>query len=324
MTLATTLRPPALRCGDTVAIVAPSGVVNPVGLRYGLDLFHSWGLTTRVLPGASRRRGYLAGESDTAKAEELMASFADPQVRAIVAARGGYGAMRLLPLLDWGTIRANPTIFCGFSDITALHQAIRRETGLVTFHGPIASRASAEAQLPEFNADGLHRAFFSTEPLGTVRSPPDGPPVLTLRDGRARGRLVGGNLSLLAALAGTPWALDARGAILLLEDVAEAPYRVDRMLTQLLLSGALVGVAGIVFGDSPTCERIDDGRPSLMLHEVLEDRLGPLGVPLIYGFPCGHSPFRATLPLGLPAELDAGSGSLTLLEAACVASVPSR
>jgi muramoyltetrapeptide carboxypeptidase len=311
------IRPRALRPGDTIAVVAPSGWVSRTRLETGVSMLREWGFDVRVGAGAGAGRGYLAGESDAANAAELADSFADPGVAGIICARGGYGAMRLLPHIDWDVIRANPKVFCGYSDITALHLAIRREAGFVTFHGSMVQRQGDEPGLQPWSAESLLRAVTRVDPLGTVVSPPDGPAVTTLVAGAATGALVGGNLTLVASLCGTPWQLDARGCLLLLEDTDEAPYRVDRMLTQLRLAGVLDGVRGIVFGDSPTCEpREGDPRP-VALVDVLRDRLGDLGVPLLYGFPCGHSPVRATLPLGIPATLDADAGTLTLLEPAC-------
>lgn len=311
------LRPRALRPGDAIAVVAPGSPISAERLADGVALLESWGFAVRCMPSTRSGRGYLAGESDAAKAAELSACFADPAVAGIICAAGGYGAMRLLPLIDWDAVRANPTLFCGYSDITALHLAIRREAGLVTFHGPMAARQGDEAALHPWTAAGLRAALTSTEPLGTIAPPADGPALTTVAGGTATGPLAGGNLTLLAALCGTRWQPDPRGCVLLLEDTNEAPYRIDRMLTQLLLAGALDGVRAIAFGDSPTCDRPADDPRTFPLTTVLRDRLAPLAIPILYGFPCGHTPWRATLPLGLPATLDADAGTLTILEAAC-------
>lgn len=311
------LRPRALRPGDTVAVVAPSSRAEPALLEEGVALLRSWGFTVRCMPSTGHARRYLAGESDAEKGHELTACFADPSVAGILCARGGYGAMRILPFIDFAVVRAHPKVFCGYSDITALHLAFHREAGLVTFHGPMVQRQSDEPALHPWTADGLRRALTASEPLGRIAAPPDGPASTTVAGGRARGPLVGGNLTLVAALCGTRWQLDARGCVLLLEDVNEAPYRIDRMLTQLLLARVLDGVRGLVFGDSPTCDRPGDPR-TFTLAEILRDRVAPLGIPVLYGFPCGHTPWRATLPLGVTVELDADTGTLTVLEPACV------
>jgi muramoyltetrapeptide carboxypeptidase len=306
----------ALKPGDTIAVVAPSSPVSRERLEDGVKLLREWGFNVRLMPSTATGRGYLAGKSDVARAADLIDAFADPEVAGIICVRGGYGAQRLLPLLDWDVIRANPKPFCGYSDVTALHLAIRKEAGFVTFHGPMASRQGDERELHPWTAAGLKAALTSTAPLGVIASPPDGPTVTTVCAGRATGPLTGGNLTMVASLVGTPWAVDARGCILLLEDTNESPYRVDRMLTQLLLSGTLDGVAGVVFGDSPDCDAPADDPRSFPLTYILADRLGTLGVPVIYGFPCGHTLFRATLPLGVPATLGA-AGTLELLEPAC-------
>ena len=314
--MAAATRPRALRPGDTIAVVAPSGPVEADRLADGLVLLNGWGFTTRAMPSTAGGRGYLAGESDAARGAELTACFGDPSVAGILCARGGFGAMRILSHVDWGVVRAHPKLFCGYSDITALHTAIRREAGFVTFHGPLAARQGDEPRLHPWTATGLRAALTATEPLGAIIPPADAPPLTAVVGGRATGPLTGGNLTLIAARAGTRWQLDARGCVLLLEDVDEAPYRIDRMLTQLLLAGVLNGVRGVLFGDSPTCDRPPDDPRTFPLLSVLRDRLGGLGIPVLYGFPCGHTPPRATLPLGVTVTLDADAGALTVLEAA--------
>jgi muramoyltetrapeptide carboxypeptidase len=302
----------ALCPGDTIAVIAPSSPVDPADLAAGLAVLEGWGFETRVAPSTRASRGYLAGESDRARADDLLAAFVDPSIAGVICARGGYGATRLLDKIDWTIVAAHPKFFAGFSDVTSLHLALAR-LGWVTFHAPMV--AAGLDRLP-YNGEGLRRAMTSTEPLDHVPLPPDGPKLLTVVGGVARGPLVGGNLSLLGATIGTPWEVDTRDSVVLLEDVGEAPYRMDRLLTQLLQAGKLRDAAGILFGDSPTCEQGLKDRPSLTLFEVLEDLLVPLGLPLLYGFPCGHGAHRATLPLGVTVELDATRGSLTVLEAA--------
>ena len=316
--LPTPVKPRALRPGDTVAVVATSGPIPDALVEDGIAVLQGWGLRVQRMAATRSGRAYLAGDSDHQRANEFTAAFADPEVAAILCARGGYGAMRILSAIDWQVVRANPKIVCGYSDITALHQAIRRETGLVTFHGPLAARQSEEPALHPWTEAEWRRALFSTEPLGSVTPPADGPVLTTVCPGRATGTLVGGNLTLVAALAGTPWQLDLRDSVLLLEDVHEAPYRIDRMLTQLSLAGMFDGLRGVLFGDSPTCDRPPEDRRHFTLTEILHDRFGPLGVPVLYGFPCGHTPVRATLPLGVQVTLDAGAGAVSADEAACV------
>lgn len=307
------IRPRAVLPGATIGIVAPAGPSDSQSLAAGVARLQAWGYRTLVDDQVLARHGYLSGD-DRTRAEAFNRIWANPEVDAVICARGGYGCMRILPAIDWELIRQHPKFFCGFSDITALHLAIARETGLVTFHGPmVAAFGDAEA----YNAEGLRRALQSRDPLGPIPWPDDAaaPSPLSLRDGVAEGLLVGGNLTLLTAMLGTPWEPNFDAAILLVEDVDEEPYRVDRMLTQLRIAGKLRGLAGILFGDSPTCEP-RPGRESMSLLEVLADRLGDLQVPILYGFPCGHTGYRATLPLGVRTRLDAAAGSLTILEPA--------
>ena len=269
-----------------------------------------------------QRRGYLAGTA-VDRAADLMAAFLDPSVGGIICARGGYGSMQVLPLLDYGAIRANPKVLVGYSDITALHGALARHAGLVTFHGQMASFGEPPS---DYTWQALMRAITRPEPLGELVNPADqGPRTTTLVQGQAAGCLTGGNLSLLSATIGTPYEAMTDGALLVLEDVGEAPYRMDRMLTHLLLAGKFNGVRGIIFGESVGCEQDpshhrDENPPrSLDLFQVLRDLLVPLGVPLFYGFACGHGRHRVTLPFGVEAAMDAGSGTVTVLEPALMA-----
>jgi len=301
----------AVRRGDTLAIVAPASPVDGESLEEGLEVLRGLGFQLRIGPGVLNGRGYLAGGSDQERANRLTEAFADPSVAGILCARGGYGAMRLLDRIDWSVVRRNPKFFGGFSDITALHLAMNQQ-GLITFHAPMVGAGLAE---PE-NAAMLYRVMTSSTPLGQLTRPLGGPEILSLVRGRATGRLVGGNLTLISASLGTPWEIDTKGKIVLLEEVHELPYGVDRLLVHLLLAGKLADAAGIIFGDSPTCLNRADGKPSLTLYEIIEDLLIPLGIPLIYGYPCGHSRYRWTLPLNALVALDADEQTLTVLEPA--------
>lgn len=309
------IKPRPLRPGDAVGIVAPAGAVAPEPFLRGLSLVERWGFRPVTGSHLMARHGYLAG-TDEQRAADLNGMLADPAIRAIWFARGGYGVMRLLRRLNWDALRRDPKLIIGFSDITALHTACWREVGLVTFHGPMAEVHDPAGEMPAYNAEGLLRALTGRWGPGPIPLPQeaDAPALVAVAPGRAQGRLLGGNLELLTRMAGTPWQPDTRGALLVLEEVDEAPYRIDRMLVHLQLAGMLDGVAGIIFGHSPSCEEGPEGRPSLTLMEVLHELLGPLGVPVLYGFPCGHSRYRATLPLGVMAELDADAGRLSLLE----------
>lgn len=308
------LLPRPLAPGDTVALVSPSSAVSdPFDLQLAREVMEALGL--RVVTGAhyAERRGHLAG-SDAERAGDLNAAFADPDVAAIVCTRGGSGAARLLPLLDYEAIRANPKALLGYSDVTALHCAIQARTGLVTFHGPIGT-----GSWNRFNADQFRRVFFERELMRYENRIEAGDELVprrnrtrTLVPGQARGRLLGGNLTVLTALAGSPYLPDFDGAILFLEDVSEAPYRVDRMLTTLKLMGVLDRIAGFVFGECTDCDP-GDGYGSLTLAQILDDFIVPLGIPAYTGAMIGHIREQFILPVGGEVELDADAGTLRLL-----------
>lgn len=319
-------RPEGLRPGDTVALVAPaSGGPGAAGdLERARAKLAEVGLRTVVGPHALDGRGYLAGR-DEARAADLEAAFADPRIDGVLCVAGGYGALRVVDRLDYELIARRPKVFAGYSDITALHVAIGQRAGLVTFHGPMArdiGSAFRAAPPGERVAAGLGetdgavaaaaftwehfvRAVMRAEPLGELRQPSWAPPLEVVVPGRASGPLVGGNLSLLVATLGTPFEVETAGRILLLEDVDEPPYRIDRMLTQLRLAGKLDAAAGFVVAECAGCLPAQTGRPSLTLREVLDDILAPLGKPAVYGLAAGHGMSRFTLPLGVRATVDA-------------------
>ena len=312
------LKPQRLAAGDRVGLVlAASMEIEPSRLGLARDQLAAAGFDPVVADNAGARRGYFAG-TDRERAAGVHRMFADPEVRAVFCYSGGWGSPRILPHLDYDLIRRHPKVLVGYSDNTALINAVHAETGLVTFHGP-----NAAGHLEPWTLDHLRRVLMRAEPIGVLANPPKRDDELvsrfyrtvTLRGGRARGRLVGGNLSLISALMGTPWEIDAEGAILLLEDIHEEPYRVDRMLTQLAQSGKLGAAAGVVFGFCTDCPVRG---PSLGLEEILADHLGPLGVPAVSGLAFGHVEKKLTLPIGLDATLDADAGTLTIDEAAVV------
>ncbi|WP_190050740.1 S66 peptidase family protein [Streptomyces lomondensis] len=300
------VRPPRLAPGARVAVVAPSGPVPEERLQAGLDLLRGWDLDPVAAPhvlGRHGELGYLAG-TDAQRAADLQDAWCDPSVAAVLCARGGYGAQRTVDLLDWTAMRAaGPKVLAGFSDITVLHQAFATRLGLVTLYGPAAAGVdflkNARAQ------DHLRATLFEPESVRTITAVPPGGAALV--PGRARGVTLGGCLSLLASDLGTPHARPgARGGLLLMEDVGESPYRLDRYLTQLLRTGWLDGVAGIALGSWARCGPYEEVRA------VLADRLGGLGVPVVEEFGFGHGEGALTMPLGVRAELDAEVGTLTL------------
>ncbi len=317
------LHPPALRAGDTIAFVAPAGKLDRERMERAREKLEAMGFVVKVPDNLYRSRGYLAGE-DRERADELMAAFRDPRVKAIFPGTGNYGSTRILDWLDYDAIRRHPKIFIGFSDITALHLAIQKKTGLITFHSPnpMFGLGSPDGLHP-FTAAYFWRALLREaylddkgKPLPggyAIEIPDDVPQLRTIRPGVARGRLTGGNLSLVIALMGTPYEIETRGRILFLEDVGERPYRIDRYLSQLRLAGKLDGVAGVILGQFRDCEP-KEGEESLSLDDVFADYFGGLNVPVIANFPVGHSRYNVTLPLGAMVEIDADTKRVTILE----------
>ncbi|WP_141207710.1 S66 peptidase family protein [Streptomyces griseorubiginosus] len=301
------VRPPRLAPGARVAVVAPSGPILEERLQAGLDILRGWDLDPVVTPHVLDRHGelgYLAG-SDADRAADLQAAWCDPAVDAVLCARGGYGAQRMVDLLDWDAMRAaGPKVLVGFSDVTTLHQAFATRLGLVTLYGPAA--AGADFVKNALAQEHLRATLLAPETVRTLTS--RGP---ALVPGRARGVTLGGCLSLLATDLGTRHGRSgARDGLLLIEDVGEQPYRVDRLLTQLLRTGWLDGVRGIVLGSWESCGPYD------VLRTVLAERLGGLGVPVVEEFGFGHCEGALTVPFGVAAELDAEAGTLTLDEPA--------
>ena len=291
--------PPPLSSGARVALVAPSGPLRSRDeLNIAVAQAHAFGWETRVGEHALATNGYLAG-SDAQRLHDLNAALADADVDAIWCLRGGYGAMRLLDGLDVDAMRRRPRALIGYSDITALHAALGGAARVITYHGP-----TARSPLTAFSRDSLERAVVTQrDPCGVM------PGATVVRPGRAEGRIVGGNLALLAALCGTKFAPDYTDAILILEDIGEPTYRIDRMLCQLALSGAFKRLAGIVYG------RFTDGTDSADdspcgLDDVLREVAERAQVPAISGAPIGHIDDQWTVPIGAMAELDADKGTL--------------
>ncbi|MER5442538.1 LD-carboxypeptidase [Streptomyces sp. NPDC002790] len=296
-------RPKRLAPGARVAVVAPSGPVPEDRLQAGLDILRGWDLDPIVEPHVLSVHGefdYLAG-ADADRAADLQRAWCDPEVDAVLCARGGYGAQRMVDLLDWDAMRAaRPKAFVGYSDITALHEAFAVRLGVSTLHGPMV--AAADFLKNPRAQEHLRATLFEPETVRVISAVEGGGGVLV--PGTARGVTFGGCLSLLAADLGAAGARSSgRGGLLCLEDVGEEAYRVDRYLTQLLRGGLLDGVSGILLGSWTDCEP---------LRALLMDRLGGLGVPVVEDFGFGHGEGALTVPLGVAGELDAASGTLTL------------
>ncbi|MEH1059029.1 LD-carboxypeptidase [Micromonospora sp. CPCC 206171] len=301
------LRPPVLCPGDTVMLVSPSGPTRPERVARGVELLTGWGLRPVLAPNAYARRGYLAGD-DALRAADLNIAFADPEVRGVICTRGGYGAQRVVDLLDMAAVRRDPKVVAGFSDITALQFALWRGARLAGVHGPGA--AWLDERTPLRSAESLHAALMTTEPV-TVAATPDEETFAVRVPGRAVGPLLGGNLCLITASIGTPDMPDLTGAVLLIEEVQEPPYKVDRMLTHLRRAGVLDGVAGVAVGQFTECA---DGWDTTVT-DVLTECLGELGVPVLGGLPVGHGVGQLTVPVGTRATLDADAGTLTVAPA---------
>jgi muramoyltetrapeptide carboxypeptidase len=311
-----TVKPKALALGDTIALVAPSGrVASPERVDQAAAALDELGFAVRVYPSCRSGYGYLSG-TDEERALDLNAAFADGSIDGIVCLKGGYGTPRILDRLDYPMIARHPKLFVGYSDITAIHIALRNRCGLATVHGPMPSSDMLPSFDP-FSREAWLAALTRTDALGALPCPPGAAPPLALVGGRAKGELAGGNLSLIAATMGTPFQIEAKGRVLFLEDIDEAPYRIDRMLTQLRLSGVLDACAGIVLGNWNNCEAAP-GKPGLSLAEVFRDTLCDLGKPVLAGLAAGHCHATLSLPLGCLAELDTESGApgLAILEAA--------
>lgn len=311
------IHPQRLAPGDTLGIIAPaSAPPDPKAIDRGVALLEQLGYKTKLAPNVQKRLGYLAG-TDRERAGDLMRLFTDDKVNGILCVRGGYGTARLLPLLDYQVIRAHAKIFVGYSDITSLHCAFLTRAGLVSFHGPMLNSDFATPELPDFTIQSFLQGLASPTAPKNIAAGYAGKTVKILRRGTAEGPLIGGNLALLGTLIGTPWQPSFRKSILFLEDVGEAPYRWDRMLTHLLNCGLLQQVAGIAIGLNADCtdpKAKVGGEYRQTLEEVLRERLLPLKIPILSGLPFGHVPHNATLPVGVQARLDAQRGELLLLE----------
>jgi muramoyltetrapeptide carboxypeptidase len=311
-------KPRRLAQGDTIGLVAPaSSTLEDEGIRISIDLIRSLGFKVKEGAHIFDRQQYLAGE-DRARADDVNRMFADDEVDAIFCLRGGYGTPRILPYLDYDLIRNNPKIVLGMSDITGILTGIHTKTGLVGYHGPNASGSFSDYSLSEFKKVLTHPTpttlIGAAPPFESGEGRVDEKNRLTyITGGTAKGRLIGGNLTLISVLMGTEFEPDFRDRIVFLEDVHEAPYRIDRMLTQLRLAGKFQEAAGIAFGKFTDTDT--DGN-TFSLEEVLRDRTADLGIPVVRGFMIGHVRDQTVVPIGIEAELNGDAGTLRLLEPA--------
>jgi len=314
-----TLKPPRLKAGDTVGIINPAGATfHPEDVIIAEETLAALNLKMKAGKHLLDRYGYLAG-TDTARAADVNAMYADPDVDAIITLRGGWGCNRILDLLDYKSIAKHPKILMGYSDITSLLLALNAKTSLVTFHGPVGT-----STWNEFSTDFVKRLLFNAETF-TMENPKKlgdnltqtKDRILTIQGGQASGKLLGGNLSVLTAMVGSEYLPDFKDNILFLEEVGEDIYRVDRMLTQLKLAGILGEISGFVFGKCSNCDS-GESYGSLTLEEVLDDHIRPLGIPAWFGSMIGHIEDKFTMPVGINAKIDADGGSIQLLESAVI------
>lgn len=309
-------KPPRLKAGDTVGLIEPAGFTDDAyDLEPVKETIRAMGLVPKAGATLGTKYGYLAGE-DRARAADVNAMYADGQVKAVFAVRGGWGCARILPFLDFATIRANPKLLIGYSDITALHMAFAAHAGFTTIHGPNASSAWGKASWEPFRAltfDGA-TPTYANPASAEDRLVPRQWRTRTIKGGKAQGRLLGGNLTVLTALMGTPYLPDFTGGILFIEDTNEAEYRIDRMLTQLALGGVLGKLKGVVFGQCTECVNSGAGYGNFTLSEVLQQHLEPLGIPAFEGAMFGHIANQFSLPVGAMVEMDADAATIRVLK----------
>ena len=313
------IKPPRLKTGDTVGIISPAGATyREEDLAIVEEAVRGLGLIPKTAPHALDRYGYLAGR-DRDRASDINAFFADSEIAALLPIRGDWGSARVLPYLDYDVIRQHPKIMIGFSDITALILGIHAQTGLITFHGPHGLTAWQADQIEPFRhilfgggTTAFQNPLLSADHnrLMRVRGR-----IQTLTPGQARGKLIGGNLSVISGIVGSPYMPDVAGSILFLEDIGESPYRIDRMLTQLKLTGMLDQLSGFIFGQCTACTP-GNSYGSLTLEDILRDHIQPLGIPAWSGAWIGHVEPLWTLPIGVDVVIDASAGTIQHLESA--------
>ncbi|HEY8184297.1 MAG TPA: LD-carboxypeptidase [Thermoanaerobaculia bacterium] len=310
------IKPKRLVAGDTVGLVLPaSAAFESDEVQFGKDQMEALGFHVQIGAHAFDKYGYFAGR-DRDRADDINRFFADDRIAGVVCYTGGWGSPRVLPYLDFDLIARKPKVVIGYSDITALINAIHQKTGLITFHGPVGGSV-----YDPYTIENFKRVVMTAEPAGLLPTPPKKANelvdrtnrIVKLAPGKATGRLAGGNLTLVSMLMGTPYEVDTKGAILFLEDTHEEPYRIDRMLTQLALGGSLARIAGFVWGRCTDCKYTG---PTFSLEEILRDRFSNLGVPAISGLSFGHIEQKLVMPIGVQATLDADAGTVSINESA--------
>lgn len=306
------LKPPALRKGDVIGIIAPaSPPSDQAKVERGARYFERLGYRVEMGASVSRTRGYLAG-NDSQRVDDLHTMFSDRRVKAIICVRGGYGTPRLLPLINYKLIKRNPKILMGFSDITALQLALWKKCRLVTFHGPMLAVDFANGIDP-YTEESFWQMVTSTHKCGKIQLPVK---PITLKEGKASGILLGGNLSLINSLLGTPYQPDFRNSMLFIEEVGEEPYRIDRMMVQLSNASILQKARGILTGQFTDCVPKDPSKPGISIKDILLDVAPSIGKPVITNLPFGHTNQKLTLPQGIRASVNTSKGELRIEESA--------
>lgn len=301
-------KPPHLQAGDTVGLISPAGIVDAKDIEAAQQSISQLGLKVKLGKHILDRYGYLAGK-DADRADDVNLMFSDRTIKAIIPMRGGWGCNRILPLLNYSLIRSHPKIIIGYSDITTLLLAINARSQMITFHGPVAT-----STWNQFTVDYFKRILFNGEAMTMQNLNPREVRVEIIAPGKARGKLVGGNLSVLSAMVGSPYLPSWNKNILFVEEVGEDVYRIDRMLTQLKTAGILNQIAAFIFGQCTKCSLGDE--PSFTLMQVLQQHILPLNIPAWYGSMIGHIKDKFTLPIGVEVEINTELGTIRMLEAA--------
>lgn len=316
------IKPSMIKPGDTVGLITPgTAVTDPDELAKAIEIVDYLGLKYKLGKYVKTGTGYKSRTIEE-RAEDIHSMFKDPEIKGIFCIRGGYGSIQILDYIDYKLIRNNPKVFLGYSDITALHLAISKYSGLVTFHGPVLTSA-----FTEFTMNSLKQTIMNNQPIGKISNPNvmnnfrKLHPIRAIKSGISEGKLIGGNLSLISALMGTKYEIDTKDSIFFLEDVGEEPFRIDRMLSQLKIAGKFRDAKGIIFGECASCnfDKLNSSRVwDYALGEILDQAFADLNIPIVYGLTIGHTSNQVTLPIGLKATLSSDEGTLTINESAVI------
>jgi muramoyltetrapeptide carboxypeptidase len=312
-----TIKGKTLQPGGTIGVPSPAWSYGSRSeILRGVEWWETRGYKVKLADNVYTRRGYVAGSPEE-RAQGIVEMFADPEVDVVQCADAGFGSAHTLPHINFDVIAANPKAFMGYSDVTALHAAIYKETGLVTFYGPLLTNLN-HPETKEFTEKSMLSALTSEAPLGEVQRDPENNYLRSFNSGKVTAELVGGCLWLLTHLIGTPWQVDLRDKIFFFEDVSEPPWQIDTQLTQMAQAGMLDGIAGIVIGEMEACDWREwhDWPQVMSVEDIFELYIEPLGVPTIYGLPMGHGKQLLSTPLGVEVTLDADARTLTIDEAA--------